>query len=220
MVKHVGQVGGAPCIILFREVPQEPDNCLIVETNSLTSQHHDALMSVVQSPEAQEASELSEVLNRRQFVDGTNMLAGLHYNKKIRKVPVSLVTLTPRPNQSVSLAEVNAEIRKIKNKSNPPLKTEINPQTLTTPVTPTVNTDTLVEQATAPLSNLNANVFAETAEQDTVVIAQNLLQQADLIREDAHAMLADAEAKIKQAYDLAPDLKPKSGPGRPRKATV
>lgn len=220
MVKHVGQIGGAPCVILFREVPQEPDNCLIVETTSLTSQQHDALMSVVQSPEAQEASELSDVLNRRQFVDGTNMLAGLHYNKNIRKVPVSLVMLTPRPNQAVSLAEVNAEIRKIKNKSNPPLKTEINPQSLATPPVPDVSSDVLAEQVTAPLNNPNVDTTSTSDEQDSVVIAQNLIHQADLIREDAHAMLADAEAKIKQAYDLAPDLKPKSGPGRPRKTTV
>lgn len=214
MIKHVGQVGGAPCVVLFREVPQEPDNCLVVETNALSAQYHDALMAVVQSPEAQEASELSEVLNRRQFVDGTNMLAGLHYNKKIRKVPVSLVALTPSPNQSVSLADVNAEIRKLKNKSNPPLKTEIQPETLAQPapvVADTVTESAVVEQSVASDQQ-------EPDQQDSVSIAQNLLNQANLIREDAHAMLADAESKITQAYELAPELKPKTGPGRPRKS--
>jgi hypothetical protein len=216
MIKHVGKVGEAPCVILYREVPQEPDNCLVVETNSLSSQYHDALMAVVQSPEAQEASELSEVLNRRQFVDGTNMLAGLHYAKKIRKAPVSLVTLTPLPNQSVSLAEVNTEIRKIKNKSNPPLKTELDPSKLSTPavnpITESVNTNVVDQQPVVNTTDADA-----VAPQDTVSIAENLLNQANLIREDAHAMLADAEAKINQAYELAPELKPKSGPGRPRK---
>lgn len=210
MIKHVGQVGGAPCVVLFREVPQEPEHCLVVETHALSSQHHDALMAVVQSPEAQEASELSEVLNRRQFVDGTNMLSGLHHTKKIRKVPVSLVTLTPLPNQAVSLADVNAEIRKIKNKSNPPMKTEVNPESLPTSPVQKSLPDVVAEQTPT----------VEIAAGDSVSIAQNLLNQAELIREDAHAMLVDAEAKITQAYELAPELKPKSGPGRPRKSTL
>ena len=67
---------------------------------------------------------VSEVLDRRQFSDGSNMLQQLHFDKRIEKVSVDLVSLTPTPSDSIALAEVNAEIRKIGNNSNPPLKTD------------------------------------------------------------------------------------------------
>ena len=78
-------------------------------------------MNVVQSLEAQEAKDLSEVLARRTFTDGSNMLNDLHFTKKIIKVPVNMVMLTPTPSQSVSLEEVNIEINKIDGNYTPPL---------------------------------------------------------------------------------------------------
>mgnify|MGYP006872172135 CR=1 FL=1 len=113
IMKHVGTHGQKPCVVVFREVPNEPDNCLIVETGTLEDQKHDDLMNVVQSLEAQESNNVSEVLSRRTFTDGSNMLNDLHFSKKLIKVAVGNVNLTPTPADSISLAEVNAEINKI-----------------------------------------------------------------------------------------------------------
>ena len=85
IMKHVGSYGDKPCVVLFREVPNEPENALIVETGPLEDQKHDDLMNVVQSGEAQEAKELSEVLTRRQFTDGSNMLNDLHLLRRSQK---------------------------------------------------------------------------------------------------------------------------------------
>jgi len=97
LMKHVGKFGEKPCIVVFRELPGEQDNCLIVQTDNLESRQHDDLMNVIQSSEAQQANDISEVLFRRQFTDGSNMLNTLHYGKKLQKVPVGLVQLTPAP---------------------------------------------------------------------------------------------------------------------------
>lgn len=202
IMKHVGIVGQKPCIVLFREVPSEPENCLIVKTDSLEPDQHDALMNVVQSPEAQESNELSEVLNRRTFPDGSNMLTSLHYGKKIEKVSDTLVDLTPTPSQKVSLTEVKAEISKINNASNPPLKTEVDPNAEEMSVT------------TANVEGTPANAEGDAPED----VAQSILVQADLMTEDANRMLAEAEAKRQEAYSLNPALKPKKGPGRPKKS--
>jgi len=113
LMKHVGKIGEKPCVVVFREVPNEPENCLIVESNSLTDQKHDDLMNVVQSAEAQESNNIADVLSRRQFTDGSNMLNDLHFSKKLQKVSVDLVFLTPTPSDKVSLKEVNAEINKL-----------------------------------------------------------------------------------------------------------
>ena len=203
MLKHLGKVGEKPVVVLFREVPNEPENCLVVYSNNLDDSQHDALMNVVQSAEAQEANDVSEVLNRRQFPDGSNMLTSLHYSKKIDKVKVDLVYLTPVPNQAVPLKDVNAEIKKINEKTNPPLKTEVDPVSVDTSPLPSeaVNTTATTDNGTDPES-----------------VAQNILFQADLLEQDANRMLAEAEAKREEAFALNPDLRPKKGPGRPKKS--
>ncbi len=199
VMKHVGKVGEKPVVVVFREVPNEPDNALIVETGTLEPDQHDALMNVIQSPEAQESNNVSEVLHRRTFPDGSNMLTSLHYSKKITKVPVNLVSLTPTPSQAVALEEVNAEIRKIEAGSNPPLNTEVDPATLETD-------PTLAAEQSAPVSS-----------DDPVEVAKGILQQAMLMEEDVKAMQRDIDLKKAEAYNLAPELQPKKGPGRPKK---
>jgi hypothetical protein len=195
LLKHVGKFGEKPCVVVFRELPGEQDYCLIVQTDALESRQHDDLMNVVQSAEAQQSNDISEVLFRRQFTDGTNMLNSLHYSKKLQKVPVGLVHLTPAPNQSLPLNEVNAEIRKLKGGYTPP-----------------VNDPThLSESSTKPVSSETAPV---TDDGDVSGIAKTLLAQATLMEEDGQRMLADAEAKKQEAFRLDPSLRP---PGRPKK---
>lgn len=216
-MKHVGKVGEKPCVILYREVPGEPENCLIVKTDSLPDQYHDGLMSIIQSAEAQESNDVADVLDRRQFNDGTNVLQTLHFERRIEKVSVSLVSLTPTPATAIPLAEVNNEIRKIKNQSNPPLKTQTDPNALREsveqPVTPVdlIETDpTLAQQTSVTMPEL-------VSAADESQIASNLLAQAGILEDDAAALLRDAEAKKQEAYRLNPELMPKKGPGRPKK---
>ena len=85
IMKHVGKFGEKPCLVVFREVPNEPENCLIVVTSTLDDMQHDDLMNVIQSQEAQESNNISEVLDRRQFSTGEGILNSLHYGKKDSK---------------------------------------------------------------------------------------------------------------------------------------
>ena len=197
IMKHVGEYGEKPCVVVFREVPDEPEHCLIVQTSQLADVQHDDLMEVVQSAEAQEANDISTVLNRRQFRDGENMLSSMHFGKKLQKVPVSQVNLTPTPSQSISLAEVNAEIRKIQGGYVAPVNDESHQETRVT-----------TEQVEGTPAN-------QSAEADEPSQAQQLVFQASLMKEDAERMAADAEAKLEEAYALDPSLKPKKR-GRPK----
>jgi len=183
IMKHVGSYGEKPCVVVFREVPNEPENCLIVESASLEDSKHDDLMNMVASLEAQESNNVSEVLSRRQFSDGTNMLNDLHFSKKLIKVPVDMVFLTPTPSQKISLQEVNAEINKLETGSNPPLNVDVDPETLQTP-----NPVEVTGDASA---------------------AEGLLVQAEMIEQDAKQLMEDAENKKAEAYKLDPSLKPK-----------
>lgn len=195
-MKHVGVYGEKPCIVVFRELPDDEQNALVIISDSLEGQFHDDIMSVVDSAEAQESNNISEVFFRRRLTDGENMLEALHTRQKLVKAPINMVSLTPLPNQTVSLEEVNRELRQIENESNPPLKTE---------------TDVARIDTGAPVVEDGS---------DPEAVANNLLSQATLLEEDAKALIEDAEAKRKQAFDLAPDLRPKKGPGRPAKASI
>ena len=188
MVKHVGKYGEKPCVVIFRELPNDQDNCLIVQTETLERVMHDDLMSVVTSMEAQSSNDISQVLHRRQFSDGSNMLSTLHYSKRLQKVPVSLVWLVPTPGQSVPLEAVNAELRKINSGYVPPKTDETHLTQSAKPAEPT---------------------------QDSLSVAQNLLFQAKLMEEDAQVMLREAQAKQQEAYRLDPSLMPKAKTSAP-----
>lgn len=194
LMKHVGKFGEKPCVVVFRELPGENDYCLIVQTDNLDSRQHDDLMNVIQSAEAQTSHDISQVLHRRQFTDGSNMLSTLHYARKLQKVPVSHVALTPLPGQSVPLADVNVEIRKLEGGYVPPKNDEAH----------------LSEGKT------NTSTTEETASSSTETdVAKGLLLQAQLMEEDAAKLVVEAEAKKAEAYKLDPSLR---GPGRPKKA--
>jgi hypothetical protein len=219
LMKHVGKFGEKPCVVVFRELPGESDYCLIVQTDTLESRQHDDLMGVVQSLEAQEANDISEVLHRRQFTDGSNMLSSLHYSKKLQKVPVKNVSLTPTPSQKISLADVNAEINKIKG-GYVPAKTDPASQrrVVAENYQPDQNMLRPIETDPNMAMAAKAEEFApsETNDEhgDTGNIARNLLTQASLLEEDARGLLREAEAKKAEAFRLDPSLR---GPGRPRK---
>jgi hypothetical protein len=198
LMKHVGKFGEKPCVVVFRELPGEQDHCLIVQTDNLDSRQHDDLMNVVQSLEAQASNDISEVLFRRQFTDGSNMLNSLHYGKKLQKVPVGLVQLTPAPSQALPLEQVNAEIRKLKGGYTPPVN----------------DASHLNDETTKPFTSNDIPGVAEEDGAGVSDIAKNLLAQATLMEEDATALLKDAETKKQEAFRLDPSLRP---PGRPKK---
>lgn len=201
IMKHVGVYGGKPCVVVFREVPNEPENCLIVLSNSLEETKHDDLMNIVSSNEGQGARDISAVLGRRQFSSGEQVLNDLHFAKKLVKVPVSQVSLTPTPSQQVPLSEVNAEIRKIdadiKDVRDPAVANQVAEQ-------PIMESSADVVQAEAPV----------VADQEPGEIAKGLIAQAELMEEDGNRMLHDADLKREEAYALDPKLR---GPGRPKK---
>ena len=119
VMKHVGKVGEKPVVVVFREVPNEPDNALIVETGTLEPDQHDALM-------------------------------------------------------------------------NDPATLETDPA--------------LAAEQSAPVSS-----------DDPLEVAKGILQQAMLMEEDVKAMQRDIDLKKAEAYNMAPELQPKKGPGRPKK---
>ena len=98
---------GAKIVIAYRTLPGDPASALVIGTNGLGSSYHDALMSIVESDSGQQSNEISDVLAVRKFPDGSNMLAWLHTNGHLKKVPTEGVIVTPEPQTSIPLNELN-----------------------------------------------------------------------------------------------------------------
>ena len=93
--KHIGELvdGGSKVVIVYRTVPGEPDNCLVVGTKFLPDMYHNALMKAVEGA-GQEADELADYLGRQTFPDGTNMLAMMHNDNYIKKFKTKDIVVT------------------------------------------------------------------------------------------------------------------------------
>lgn len=108
-MKHVGKMknNSAKIVIAYRTLPGDSANALVIGTNMLGDSYHDALMNLVQDVSAQQANELADILSVRKFPDGSNMLSWLHANGHLKKVPTSMVIMTPSSQASIQLDELN-----------------------------------------------------------------------------------------------------------------
>jgi hypothetical protein len=114
--KHIGKLkdDGANVAIIFRTVPEESDQCLVIGPKFLDDTSHNAFMKALESTEGQASFELGTYLNRVSFPDGTNMLAFLHQGNYIKKIPTKniIVTMGSGTDGQVSLDELNKLIAK------------------------------------------------------------------------------------------------------------
>lgn len=212
-IKHVGQVSntGLKCIVVFREIydehgnVQEPDNCLVVETERLPDMEHDDIVRVVESPTAQESNEFYTVAHRSMFSDGINMLVKLNNRGYLKKYPTDQIMMTPNSSTSIKLSEINEIIRKQNTgmsegdiANSMVNDTDKPPRTSTT-----ANLD--------PTQTIDQAVDTGESAMDDTALAQSMLDQASTYELEVNRLR-------EEAYAMAPDLKPKRG--RPKKATA
>lgn len=180
IMRHVGQDHlGNKVIVIFREIPDDVDHCLVVQSNTLPDMYHDNMMNVVESEEAQQTVNLYEVLNRRVFGDGQHMLNTLHNRGLLKKMSVDQINLLPMPNRQLPLREANAAI---------------GGHAVTQPA-PVANP---VPEPADPVAAVA--VTPEGGEDQVRGQAQSLMEQARLLE-------ADAKRYRDQAYALDPSLK-------------
>lgn len=110
--KHIGRIikTGRKCLVAYRTLPGDAYNCLVVPTESIEDSQHDSLINLVESNSAQSAYEFAEVLARNVFPDGSVMLASLHRNNKLIKLPTDQVEMLPNMTTRIRLDELNVAI--------------------------------------------------------------------------------------------------------------
>lgn len=108
-LKHIGRfkATGRKCLVAYRTLPGESDAALVVQTENLTDEQHDAIIKLVESPAGQSSYEFAEVMARANFPDGSIMLANLHVNGRLTKVTTSEIEMMPNNQATVGLDVLN-----------------------------------------------------------------------------------------------------------------
>lgn len=108
-LKHVGRIKttGRKVLVAFRTLPGDAYSALVIPTEGLPDETHNALINLVESPAAQNSYEFAEALDRTQFPDGSRMLPNLHATGKLIKVSTNQVEMTPVIGASILLSELN-----------------------------------------------------------------------------------------------------------------
>lgn len=191
-LKHVGQLINTQrrCIVVFREIPDDENNCLIVDTDALPDWMHDDVINAVESPGGQSSTDFYEYASRVMFTDGSNMLNALHNRGLLHKQETSNVMMTPNREASIRLDELNKLVREANGDKDV--------------VTPPDDQLGMAgkDVSEPPVQNEAVNT-TDNALNDTA-IAANMLAQAEQFE-------AEAKNLREQAYEMNPELKPKRG---------
>jgi len=105
--RHVGKQGDRKVAVVFREVPGEPHMCLVTYTELLNQHIHDPLIQCIESDIGQNSEHLADALNRTHTKDGRIILQVLHAEGQLKKVQTTQILMTPSPNQTIRLDELN-----------------------------------------------------------------------------------------------------------------
>lgn len=111
-LKHVGRIASTrkKVGVAFRTLPGDAESCLVVSTESLSADEHDALMRCIESNAGQSADELADAMDRATLPDGRNMLKAFHKFGKLSKQLTKDVEMTPDTKNVINLAELNQMI--------------------------------------------------------------------------------------------------------------
>jgi len=198
-LKHIGKQNDRKVAVVFRTVPNEDHMCLVIFPETLPAAWHDTIMRVLESPEGQEANELADILHRNLLPDGRNILETLHHERMLKRVRTDQITITPTPQSSVRLDELNRMLTELKN-----------PETAQKRAAENANRG-LVDAPTkrAAEQAFKAGQLPPVASSgdalSDVQLANNMLSQAKRMEAEAKGLVAEAARMKKEAERLYPN---------------
>jgi hypothetical protein len=189
-LKHVGRMvrNQRRIVVAYRTLPGDAESCVVVTTENLMADEHDALMKLVESNAGQTAEELSDSMMRTVLPDGRNMLEAFHKTGKMVKAKTSEVEMTPDSKTVINLSELNKMIAEHKGVSIDDLAIQPNATRGDKPVEKKME---IVE---------DAQPVADVADEGVLTDEQLAAQY----RSQADAMFKEAQKLRKQADGLSP----------------
>lgn len=202
MKKHIGKLkqSGTTVVVVFMKLPEEPENCLVVDADSLSDQMRTELLNVINSEEGQNSRSIHDLLYRRMFRGGTSILEELHQTRSIMKRRTDEVIMTPDNYNQIPLNELNDAMSRVESK-----------------------TDHMSDEELQENKNTHKQRIEDRETSEREQIGKNLMMEADDLDAQAQMMISTAKQKREQAKDYLPAPKPtaKQKPGpKPKKKDV
>jgi hypothetical protein len=203
-LKHIGKHNDRKVAVIFREVPDETHMCLVIYTEILNRNLHDAIMRVIESDIGQASENLADALNRTHTVDGKLILPLLHHEGFLKKVQTELIVMTPSPNVSIKLSELNRILDEMKKGEEAVKKLDEMDRSrgLQDPVDVArrMRTESLVtpnEPMTKKSSQSSPNGFLSDSD-----LAKSFRQQAERMAAEAKGLMDESQRLYKEASAL------------------
>jgi len=191
--KHVGQIVSTQqkVVVMFRQIPEDPEFCLVVDTDGLDENMHIDLMNEVEGPMAQQQVDFYKHADNHFFRDGSKILQRLHQSGKLIRIETSKIMMTPDNKTNILLDTLNKQLGALE--ANPNMdENQFNQQMNTSTDAVTIGDE--VKPATVSKSNANDGVL------DDFKLAKGFISQAN-------GMETEAKRLREQAYDLIPKRK-------------
>jgi hypothetical protein len=151
-------------------------------------------MTVIESDQGQEAFELGEIMHARFFPDGRPILRAMDADGRLIKVATDTVLMTPTPNDTILLSQLNVLIAEQKNCAVDDLYTFVSGAPKDQPKKQAVVESEIIEEVVETLQ----------APDNTALSDKDL---AKSYRSQADAMYKEAARLRRQADDLDPPVK-------------
>lgn len=196
-LRHVGKQGDRKVAVVFREVPGEPHMCLVTYTETLNQHIHDPLIKCIESDIGQNSEHLADALNRTHTKDGRIILQVLHAEGQLKKVQTSQIVMTPAPNQTIRLDELNTILDEMKTGEEAVRKlAEMDKSRgLQDPAD-------VVRRMRGPQTQPQVQTTGDAL--GDAQIANNLRQQATKMAAEAKGLMAEADRLLKEASQMDP----------------
>ena len=208
-IKHVGKHGDRKVAIVFRKVPGEDHMALVVYTETLPSPIHDGIMQVIESESGQSAKELAEALDRAVLPDGRNTLKAIHAERFMKKVQTNQIITTPNAQSHIRLDELNRLIDDLETGGEAANKLKEMDEKAGLQ-DPTANKQAEQINEAVDTMQTSANDMPQVDPMSDEGIAQTMIDQANRMAAEAAGLTAESDRMLKEAYAMAPSLKPKA----------
>ena len=197
--RHVGKQGDRKVAVVFREVPGEPHMCLVTHTELLNQHIHDPLIQCIESDIGQNSEHLADALNRTHTKDGRIILQVLHAEGQLKKVQTSQILMTPSPNQSIRLDELNTILDEMKQGESAVKRLQ------------ELDNSRGMQDPADVVRRMRGNPPPVTPTGDLLgdaSLAKQRLEQAQKMEREAKGLLAEAQRLTEEAKSLDPSVLP------------
>lgn len=190
-LKHIGKLKntGAKVLVVFRTLPGESNQALVLPVAQLPDAYHDSIMTLIETDEAQQSFELGEIMFTRLFPDGRPMLRAMQADNRLSKMSTDNVIMTPTSSSEIQLDNLNVLIAEQKNVAVDDLYTFVKgaPKKDNTVMQ---NVADVRELSNTESTKMQASNNSALTDKD---IARSLRSQADALYKEAARLRRDAE---------------------------